>query len=266
MAAKSKYVVIYEWLSQQIASKRYLPGDKLPGEVELAEQFGVHRMTVRQAINKLVNDHLVVRKRSQGTFLLSTERPVLTRSLGSISTYHDDIVKAGLKPCYKTLEAVIVPADDRVASLLCLAPGTDVVYLQRLMLASGVPLVLEQSYLPSALFPDLLTRPLETMLYRILSRDYGMSLKSSRTEIGAIIPSVQERKRLKIDQDCPCLWAEGVVFKEDGQPVEFSRALFRGDKYRFKCDIGRYVCEEIVQAAPPRDQAPQVETEARGRS
>ena len=207
--------------------------------------FGVHRMTVRQAIDKLVSDHMLVRKRGKGTYLLSEKRPVLTRSLETISTYHDDIAKAGLEPCYRTLEAKILPASETVAAQLRMAEGADVVYLYRLMLASDVPLVLEHCYLPAELFPDLLTLPLDTILYKIIDSVYGMNLIHSRQEIGAVMPSDSERKLLKIGEKCPCIWSEGVVFNDKGRAVEFTHAIYRGDKYRFKCSIGRYLCEDI---------------------
>lgn len=248
MTAQSKYMAIYEWLSEQITSKALLPGDKIPNEIELSAMFGVHRMTVRQAIDKLVGEHMLVRMRGKGTFLLSDKKPVLTRSLETISTYHDDIARAGLIPRYKLLEAKIIPADANVATQLGLDEGADVVYLYRLMLASNVPLVLEQCYLPADLFSRIMDHKLDTILYQIIINEFKMSLSYSRSEIGAILPDEREKKLLKIGDNCPCLWAEGVVFNDTGRAVEFTRTLYRGDKYRFKCSIGKYVCDDITGA------------------
>ncbi|MBZ2171900.1 GntR family transcriptional regulator [Nitratidesulfovibrio sp. SRB-5] len=241
---KSKYLVIYEWLSEQIRNKVYQPGDKIPNESDLAAMFGVHRMTVRQAIDKLVNDHMLVRKRSKGTFLLSEKSPVLTRSLESITTYYDDIVSAGLAPHYKTIAAGIEYADAEVAAHLNLAERQPVIFLYRLMLASGVPLVLERSILPTDMVPDFLEKKLDTVLYKVLHEDYGMRLLYSRQELGAVMPTESERKHLKIGDNCPCIWVESVVYTDTGRAVEYSRALHRGDKYRFRCAIGGYVYDK----------------------
>jgi len=246
LATKAKYMAIYEWLSGQITNKALRPGDKIPNEEELASMFGVHRMTVRQAIDKLVGDHMLVRKRGKGTFLLSDQRPVLTRSLETITTYHDDIAKAGFEPKYKTLEARSIPAPEAVAGRLDVAPGTEVITLYRLMLASNVPLVLERCYLPAELFPGLVDRPLDTVLYKVLSHDFKMNLNYSRNEMGAVLPTQEEQHLLKIGPDCPCMWVEGVVYNDEGRAVELSRALYRGDKYRFKCSIGKYLCEDFA--------------------
>ncbi|GAB6037892.1 GntR family transcriptional regulator [Fundidesulfovibrio butyratiphilus] len=248
MAAKPKYQVIYEWLSAQITGKTFRPGDKIPGESELARMFGVHRMTVRQAIDKLVGDHILVRKRGRGTFLLSEKSPVLTRALENITTYHADIVGAGLEPRYVTLEAAIMPASQEEAENLGLSPGDPVVSLYRLMLASGVPLVLERSRLPAELFPGILEHRLDVQLYDVVGRVYPMHLIHSRQEIGAVLPTRREAELLQIAETCPCIWVESVVFNDEGRAVEFSRALHRGDKYRFTCSIGHYVCDNPTPA------------------
>jgi GntR family transcriptional regulator len=236
-----KYQIIYQFLSEQIRDKKILPGDKIPNESELAAMFQVHRMTVRQAIDKLVNDHMLVRKRGKGTFLLSEKYPVLTRSLEGISTYFDDIVNAGLEPCYRTLEAKIDSFDESITSQLGLQPGDQVVYMKRLMLASNVPLVLERCYLPAELFADILEKELNTMLYKIIRDSYGMTLVHSRQELTAVLPSEEERKLLKIGSTCPCIRVEGVVHNDSGRVIEYTRSLYRGDKYRFQCSIGSYL-------------------------
>jgi GntR family transcriptional regulator len=245
MAAKPKYLIIHEWLTEQIANGNYLPGDKIPNEIELAAMFGVQRMTVRQAVDKLVSDRILMRKRGQGTYLLPAEGAVPTRSLATISSYHNDIATAGLNPRYKLLEVKVIPADEYVAKQLGLAKGTDVISLFRLMLASGVPLVLERSYLPAHLLTGLLGSSLETNIYEVIAKNYNMTLSYSRNEIGAIIPTKEERKLLRITTQCACLWVEGVVYNDKDFAVEYSRALCRGDKYRFKCSSGKYVCEKI---------------------
>jgi DNA-binding GntR family transcriptional regulator len=255
LVAKAKYMIIYEWLSEQIVSKKFLVGDKIPNENELAAMFGVHRMTVRQAINRLVDDHFLVRKRGKGTFLLSVQRPVLTRTLETISSYHDDIVKAGLWPSYKKLDGRIIQADADLATKLGLVVGADVVSLRRIMLASEIPLVLEESYLPADLFPNILNLSLEENLYNLMVSEFNMRLDCARTEIGAVMPTLEERHLLKLIESCPCLWVEGVVYNESGRIVEFSRALCRGDKYRFVCSIGQYVCDNLhgeAQSQLPR--------------
>ena len=239
MNPKPKYLLIYEWLSNQIEAGKYRPGDKIPSEHELAAMFKVHRMTVRQAIDKLVGDHLLVRKRRSGTFLLSERSPMLIRSLEDISTYYDDIREAGLDPSYRTLEAKVIRGTEFEASPLRLRVGDPVLSIYRLMAASNLPLVLERCYLPAHLFPDLINRNLDTILYALMKDHYHIVPYFAQQEIGAVLPDVSERRLLKIKATCPCIQIRSLTFDQTGRPIELALALHRGDKYRFKCSIGK---------------------------
>ena len=171
---KSKYMVIYEWLSDQIRDKKFQPGDRIPNETEIASMFNVHRMTVRQAINKLVGDHIIVRIRNKGTFLLSERSPVLTRTLDNVPTYHEDIVRAGLTPGYKTLETRVMTGDSFIASQLGLAETDGVIYAHRLIYASDVPIAIEKAYIPEGMFPGLHTMNLRTK--SLITKQRGVAL------------------------------------------------------------------------------------------
>jgi DNA-binding GntR family transcriptional regulator len=239
MTTKHKYLLIYEWLSKQIETREYRPGDRIPSEHELAAMFKVHRMTVRQAIDKLVEDHLLVRKRRSGTFLLSEKSPMLIRrSLENIPTYYDDIRQAGFDPSYKTLVAKIISGTEPYASRLGLPAGDPILSIYRMMLASNMPLALERSYLPGNLFPGLIDRNFDTVLYDLM-RDYEIVPHFAEQEIGAVLPNASERKLLKVKEACPCIQVSSLVFDQSRRPIELSVALHRGDKYRFRYSIGR---------------------------
>lgn len=241
MKRESKYIAIYNWLSGQIKNKKFVPGDKIPNEIDLAKKFNVHRMTVRQAIDMLVSNHMLIRIRGKGTFLLSEKTPVFTRSLGEISSYYEDIVDAGLTPRYKTLTAMIKEADEYISEKLEIEPGDQIIYLKRLMFADDTPLILERCYLPEELFPDILEKNTNNILYKLIREEYGMNLMRSRQELGAVIPAEHEQKILKIDNTCACIWVDGTVYNDNGRAVEFTHSIYRGDKYRFNCDIGSYI-------------------------
>ncbi len=238
MTTKPKYLLIYEWLSKQIETKQYRPGDRIPSEHELASMFNVHRMTVRQAIDKLVEEHLLARKRHSGTFLISERSPMLIRrSLENIPTYYEEIKQAGFDPRYKTLEAKVVSGTDD-ASRLRLQPGDPVLSIFRMISAGDMPLALERCYLPGALFPGLIDQNLETVLYNLM-KDYQIVPHFAEQEIAAVLPNAFERKLLRITETCPCIQISSLVFDPNGRPIELSVALHRGDKYRFRCSIGK---------------------------
>lgn len=245
MAAKSKYMRIYEWLEESIQEGKFQVGDRLPNEVELAERFNVHRMTIRQAVNKLVRDHVVVRKRGSGTYLISDKRPVMVKSLDNLTTYRDDIEQAGLQAQYKVLsfERTTAPAD--LAENLQIDQGDPVIRFSRVMYASDVPLAVEHTALPYDLFSDLELADIEGPLYLLMREKFNVKILYAEHEIGCLMPGQEERRLLQLSEGSPCLSLYIVSHDNNGRVVEFSEALHRGDKYRFKCTLEQYILSDM---------------------
>lgn len=253
MVAKAKYMLIYEWLEQAIKSGEFQVGDRLPNEVELAKKFNVHRMTIRQAINKLVNDHVVMRKRGLGTFLVSDKRPIMVKSLDDLTTYRDDIVQAGLQPKYKVLNFETTVATKEVADNLQLEEGAPVIAFSRVMFANDVPLVVEHTILPYDLFQGLESHDLEDPLYLLMQEKFQISTLFTEHEIGCEIPDNDERKLLQLHGGESCLTLYIISHNGRGRVLEYSRALHRGDKYRFKCTIQQYILSNLKNGKKVED-------------
>ena len=248
MATKAKYMRVYDWLKDKIQNGTFKVGDRLPNEVELAERFHVHRMTVRQAINKLVSDHMVVRKRGHGTFLISDKHPIMIKSLDNLTTYRDDIIGAGLQPKYKLLEFKRGSADAANAARLQLEVGAPVITFSRLMYASDIPLLVEHTALPADIFSSIDSIDLEEPLYSLMQEKFQLKMLYTENEIGCIMPDTKERKLLQIPEGAPCLSLYLVCRDSSGRVVEFSQSLHRGDKYRFKCTIQQYILNDFIVA------------------
>ena len=246
MAAKAKYMQVYEWLKESIQAGTFQVGDRLPNEVELAERFHMHRMTVRQAINKLVSDHVIVRKRGQGTFLISDKHPVMVKSLDNLTTYREDVIGAGLQPKYKLLEFKRGSADATNAARLQIEKGAPVITFSRLLYASGVPLLVEHTALPADIFSSIDSMDLEEPLYLLMQEKFNLKMLYSENEIGCIMPDAKARKLLDLPEGAPCLSLYLVCRDSSGRVVEFSQSLHRGDKYRFKCTIQQYILNDVT--------------------
>lgn len=245
MALKAKYMRIYEWLDDAIKDGRFKVGDRLPNEVELAERFKVHRMTIRQAINKLVGEHVVVRKRGLGTFLLSDKRPIMVKSLDNLTTYREEIEDAGLRAEYKVLSFEECEADEESAEVMQLEPGARIIRFSRVMFASEVPLVVEHTTLPYDLFSGLSAGDLEGPLYLLMREKFNIKTLYQQHEIGCSLPDAAERRLLQLVDGQPCLSLLLVSRAANGRVVELSRSLHRGDKYRFKCTIQQYILSDL---------------------
>ena len=121
-----------------------------------------------------------------------------------------------------------------VATALALEPGSPILYLERLRLADGEPLLLEQVHLPAERFPGLLASDLEGgSLYDLLSDRYGTRVAKARELLEPILLPAREARLLGRKRGAPALLIEGIAATADGTPVEFGRTYVRGDRTRY---------------------------------
>src|SRR3954451_5591032 len=144
------HVQIEEQLAERIASRELSAGERLPPERELAQGLGVSRMTVRQALGSLAAPGLVERGVGRGTVVAHRK---LDHDLTRVAGLSERLERQGLEPGAQVREAVERNASWAIAAALELEPGSPVVRVRRLRLGNGVPLVLEDSYVPGRLFP-----------------------------------------------------------------------------------------------------------------
>ena len=141
------YFQIAENLKQAIEEGALKPGERLDNELDLAERLGVSRPTVRQAVQRLVEQGLVTRRRGLGTVVVA---PRILRSVALTSLY-DDLLANHRHPATTVLAAREIQADDELASVLALPAGAAVLSVERLRLADGTPLAIMHNYLPAGL-------------------------------------------------------------------------------------------------------------------
>lgn len=232
------YVQIKETIKASILDGQMRPGDQLPPETELVKQYGVSRMTVRQAILELVNEGLLYRRRGKGTFVA---QPKITQGLCGLTSFTEDMETRGLRPSGRVLSLGKVPADKEVADLLGVQAAAPVVRLERLRLADGRPMALEVSHLPVPRFEWLLREDLsDRSLYRLLRDACGLDLARARQTIEVAVANPCEAAILKVHAGAPLLRMERVAFDRKGEAVEAVRSLYRADRYKFVLDLPRF--------------------------
>jgi GntR family transcriptional regulator len=230
------YVQVVREISSKIASGEYLPGQKIPPEFQLCQDFGVSRITIRQAIRVLVAEHALYTKRGKGTFV----NPVkIKRRLPRLYSFSEDMRELGLEPTSKVLEQVSVPADEETAGLLAL-PDSDrlVSRISRVRKANNVPILIEKTYIPHYICPDLLEHDYEHVsLYRTLTEEYRIELDNAEEiyEVGLLTSS--EAKELGCKRNQPAFSIQRLALRKDGRPVELTRAVGRGDLLRFSVEL-----------------------------
>jgi GntR family transcriptional regulator len=230
-AGTTVHAQIEDWLAGQIATGALAPGDRLPTEHDLAKWFGVSRMTLRHALAELARRGLVTRTvgRHGGTVVAA---PKLEQDLTTLAGFSEQLRRHGMVAGARVLSARERPAGPAAAAALCLG-GDDPVYeVRRVRLGDGRPIALERSLFPVARFPGMLELRLDGSLYELLETRYGLRPFRARESLEPVTAGVREAEALDVAEGAPLMQVERTAYARSGEPLEFARDLFRGDRTR----------------------------------
>ncbi|WP_159618712.1 GntR family transcriptional regulator [Ruania rhizosphaerae] len=222
----TKYAAIARDLSALVDSKE--PGERIPSEQELASRYEVSAMTVRRALQILIESGRIEGIPGRGTFV---REPTVTKPLTSTS-FSETMRASGRVPSSRLLSAAIEPATEDECRQLGLEPGDAVLHIRRVRYGDDVPLCLEHARLAAARFPGLLGHDLEASLYSLLRTKYKTVISRARFEVAATHADPGSAENLGIDTTTPCLRTRTWGRASDGVIVEHTTSLYRGDMYR----------------------------------
>ena len=235
-----KYLQISAWLKELIQTGRYKEGERLPSEIELSRLCEVNRNTLRQAISELTAEGLLRKEKGKGTFISLSKPVALKHKLERISSFRDDLNEIGIEENTILLKKGIEDAPDHVAKALILDAKSKVIAVCRLRMGDNIPLVYEESYLPGEMFNGILGMDLTGSMYKILSERFNIILARSDQTIRAANLNVQIAKLFDLPKNSAGLYMESVTYNENNIPVEVLCSYYRGDKYVFEVELGRY--------------------------
>jgi GntR family transcriptional regulator len=222
---------VYLDLVSALDSNEWEPGDRLPAERELAARYGCSLITVRRALTELAREQRIERTRGRGTFVL---HPRLDLNFGGNRSFTDEMQTRGLDPTTRLIAARPESAGEAVAAGLEVEVGSPTIYVERLRLAGGEPLLLEQVHLPAERFPGLLASDLEhNSLYDLIVERYSTPIVRAREALEPVLLRTREARLLDQAPGRPALLVEGVAYAADGRPIEFARSYVRGDRTRY---------------------------------
>ncbi|UVI30952.1 GntR family transcriptional regulator [Paenibacillus spongiae] len=231
------YAQLKEILLGQIKEGVWQPGDVIPPETVLMQQYSVSRATIRQAINELVQEGYFTRHRGRGTFV---NKQKLDVKLQSLYSFTEDMMEKGLKPESQVLELAVVVADSKVKEALDLHEHDLAVKLVRLRLANEEIMMLETTYLPYHLFKDLtIVDVTNSPLYTVLEQKYNLTIDRAIEYFEPILVEKRESKLLQVKAGSPALYLERIGSLADGTPVELSQSIVRGDRSRYFVELWR---------------------------
>lgn len=231
------YIQLATYLRIQIHTGILKPGDMMIAENSLCDILNISRTTVRQAMNRLVDEGLLVRYRGKGTFIATSK---IKRNMNHLYNFTEDMKAIGAVPSSKIITAAVLDCcPDDISDMLKLpTPKTPVFYLERLRLVNHEPLLWERTYLPYYLCNKIETFDFEkNSLYQTLNETYPLSMYHARESLEAIILSLRESSLLECSENIPGYKITRISYLDSGFAFEYTTSVTRSDKCSFQFDL-----------------------------
>ncbi|HET8735008.1 MAG TPA: GntR family transcriptional regulator [Pricia sp.] len=227
---------IEEYLRGLIIQKEYQNGDKfLPKEVAMAMQLGVSRNTIRQAINKLVHEGLIERKKGVGT-KVATKR--ISTRLDNWISFSKEMRNQGIEVVNYLVNAVLIHPDKEVQKALSIEESKKVWKLEKIRGSKDAKYLYSVSYFHPRIGisgGDNFNRP----LYELLEQEYDVIVATSKEKLRAIKADITIAEKLGLDKDMAILRRERLVLDVGDRPVEYNIVFYHTDYFTYDIDIKR---------------------------
>ncbi|NDL66364.1 GntR family transcriptional regulator [Anaerotalea alkaliphila] len=228
----SLYLRLKKDLAGKIQDQTYKPGDKLPPERTLAKDYGVSRMTLRQALKELEEEGALLREPGRGTFVAS---PSFLQQ--NVKSFTETIRGQGYEPTTRILEFSTIYDSQVLSQRLGVDRGTRFYKLKRLRLGSGTPIALETLYIPEESCPGLGEKELEGSLYKVLEEEYGFTVTNISCQMDAVMANRSLMEILQLGKPMALLKVNGITYAQNGRKLFYEESWYRPDLYRYQVDI-----------------------------
>jgi GntR family transcriptional regulator len=225
-------------------------GDAIPSERQLSVDLGMSRLTVRAALDDLVREGYLIRRRGSGTFV---SEPKIAQEL-TMTSFTEDMRRRGMVPSSKTIELGVAPAGARLGRVFHVSPSEPIIAVKRLRLADGETMAIETLHVRESRVPGLSAKDLEEHSFYELLRDrYGLVIVGGVQTVEPTVTNEEESEDLGVPLHSPALLLERTTRDEGNEVVEFVRSIYRGDRYRLVTELRRQEQRRVPAAAAARD-------------
>jgi len=231
------HVQIEEQLRIEITSEDYQKGVKLPNEMDLSKQLGISRSTLRQSINKLVYEGLLVRKKGVGTF--AKKASIISKAQNWLS-FSQEMKALGIEPKNYELHLSWIKPNEELCLFFDIKEDIRILKLERLRGKAEYPFVYFISYFNPRIGltgNEDFSRP----LYEILEQDYNSIVKLSKEEISAISAEAFLAEKLEIKIGDPVLKRKRFVFDPGNRPLEWNIGYYKADSFTYTLEFEREI-------------------------
>jgi GntR family transcriptional regulator len=206
------------------------PDDALPPERDLAEMLGVSRITVRKAIDELVDDGLLIRKQGSGTFVSNR----VEKNFAKLTSFSEDMRARGREPRSVWMNRAAGTVTPEESLTLRSSPGTPVFRFHRIRYADDAPMAIEYATVVASCLNSL--DEVESSLYEALERTGNRPVRALQ-RLRAVLLTAEQAKLLKSQEGEAGLLVARVGYLKDGRAVEYSQSYYRGDIYDFVAEL-----------------------------
>ena len=219
-----KYEKIAFDIKEDILSEKYKPNEQLPFEKELCEK----------ALDLLVNDGLIIKRRGSGTFVKDITEKEIQRIIEKKQFSGLTTTSIGHKVTSKVLEFKIINATKEIADILKIEEDEFIYFVHRVRYVDDKAVVIEKTYIPLNLIPGMKLADVKKSIYGYIKDKLGLNIQSAHSTVRAMKSDELDRKYLNLEKDEPILEVERVAYLDNGKVFEYSFSRHRYDKFEFK--------------------------------
>jgi len=231
------YHQIKDYLKKKIDSGDLEPHDRLPSGKALAEEFDVSQMTIRQALSELAKENYIYRKRGEGSYVAEHR---MRHAILNLNSFSEEMEKRGSKPSSEVLQKRVIDVNENLCNRLNCSKKEKVVKIKRIRFADKEPLALQTAFIRRKFCPGLEDVDFtDTSLYEVLENKFDITISKANQEIEAISVGDSEAEHLKVEAGSNGLLIRRTVSNDLEEPLEFTRSVYRGDRYTLFVSLHR---------------------------
>jgi GntR family transcriptional regulator len=224
------YIQIHNEIKRNIEANKWKIGDRIPSERELSTDFGVSRMTLRQAIQTLVDEGILERRVGSGTFVANQK---VQEKMSGVTGFTDLMLAQGKKPSSKTISYHTMEPSLSEMEKLNITQDQSVLRMERIRYGDEVPICFEVATVPENIIEGLEKAEVTSSLYRTLEQKKDLRIGKAQQTVSAMLASERIAEYLNIKRGDAILRLRQITSLQDGRPFEYVRTQYVGDRFEF---------------------------------
>jgi GntR family transcriptional regulator len=232
------YVQLKAALFEHFEAFQLKPGDSIPSETALCDTYGVSRTVVRQALQDLEHEGVIIKEKGRNAYI--AEPKIVESLVQKLTGFHQDMTSMGYDVRSQILEQTVESPGPKIVAELGIEPSRLVIKITRLRFVNQEPIVLVTTYLPHEKCQGVEKADLShRSLYALLEKEYGIVIAHGKRTIQAAAANEYEAKLLNQKPGVPLIVLDSVSCAAGGVPIEYYHALHRADRSKFTVELVR---------------------------